>query len=899
MKKEAIAIFIMLALLMPMFAFVIPTSAQEVPQGPWVDEIVFFVEPSEAKGVDMLKAGQMDAYFFPLSDPGLLETVKASPDLWYTRSYGSYNELTFNPVGPEFPATGKLNPFSIPKIREAMNYIVNREYIAEEISGGLAISRYLAITPSFPDYAKLIDTARALELQYSYNFDKAKTIITEEMQKLGAVLTGGKWQYKGEPVTIKCLIRVEDERKEIGDYVSAQLENIGFTIDRMYKTSAEASPIWIRGDPAKGEWHIYTGGWVTTVISRDQADNFDFFYTPRGGLGPLWDAYKPDPEFDYIAERLGRNDFATVEERNALMARALKLSMKDSVRVWLQNRVSPWIARNEVELTADLAGGFYGSWMWPRTFRFKDTVGGTAKIASSMVLNDPWNPVAGSNWIYDQMIIRATYDSALLPDPFTGLYHPNRIKKAEVEVQKGLPVGKTLDWVTLKFVDSIAVPTDAWYGWNATTEQIITTPSETTAKSKVTVYFEDNLFNNKYHDGTEMSLADFIFNFIMTFDRAQTASPVYDPAYVPAYTAFRKDFKGFKIKNADPLVIEYYSDVINLDAEYMAVGAADAFDPEMAFGPAPWHMIAIGWLAEKDNLLAFSPSKAKKLAVDWMSYIAGPSLPILSSKLDEALAAQFIPYEEVLGNNKFYNVTKAEATAKYTALKTWKTARGHFWVGNGPFYLHSVDTVAKSVTIKAFREHPDKADRFAGFAEPKLPEISLTGPSTVIQTLATEFNIGITFKGQPYATDDMDFVKYLIIGPAGDVKGIGSATAVKDGEWKITLSAADTSILPTGSNKIEVVASSKLVSIPSSDSTSFITVSFGDFLSGELGKLRAELEATITTQGTEITDLTQQITDMQGLVSTLNTTVTVSMAVAVIAIIIAIVIAMIPRLRKK
>jgi peptide/nickel transport system substrate-binding protein len=31
--------------------------------------------------------------------------VKESPDLQYIFSYGLYYELTFNPVGPEFPAT--------------------------------------------------------------------------------------------------------------------------------------------------------------------------------------------------------------------------------------------------------------------------------------------------------------------------------------------------------------------------------------------------------------------------------------------------------------------------------------------------------------------------------------------------------------------------------------------------------------------------------------------------------------------------------------------------------------------------------------------------------------------------------------------------------------------------
>ncbi|TDA41693.1 MAG: hypothetical protein DSO07_03245, partial [Thermoproteota archaeon] len=63
----------------------------------------------------------------------------------------------------------------------------------------------------------------------------------------GATLVGGKWQYQGKPVVIKFIIRVEDARKKIGDYVAGQLEKVGFTVERMYKTSREASPLWIEG----------------------------------------------------------------------------------------------------------------------------------------------------------------------------------------------------------------------------------------------------------------------------------------------------------------------------------------------------------------------------------------------------------------------------------------------------------------------------------------------------------------------------------------------------------------------------------------------------------------------------------------------------------------------------
>ena len=73
-------------------------------------------------------------------------------------------------------------------------------------------------------------------------------------------------------------------------------------------TAAEASPIWMAGNPDVGEWHLYTGGWVTTVVARGEAGDFDFVYTPRGMAQPVWQTLDPDPEFNGIADRLNRRD---------------------------------------------------------------------------------------------------------------------------------------------------------------------------------------------------------------------------------------------------------------------------------------------------------------------------------------------------------------------------------------------------------------------------------------------------------------------------------------------------------------------------------------------------------------------------------------------------------------
>lgn len=120
----------------------------------------------------------------------------------------------------------------------------------------------------------------------------------------------------------------------------------------------------------------------------------------------------------------------------------------------------------EVSVTADLAGAIAGSYLWPHTIRRGDEVGGQIRIAMPSILTDAWNPLGGSNWIYDTALVRPTSDLGLIYDPYTGLLYPQRIERAELYALKDLPIGKTLDWVDVIPVDEITVPEDAWVDWD-------------------------------------------------------------------------------------------------------------------------------------------------------------------------------------------------------------------------------------------------------------------------------------------------------------------------------------------------------------------------------------------------------------------------------------------------
>ncbi len=792
---------------------------KEERMGAWVDQVVFTIQPEANAAVAQLQAGDIDIYGAPaINDPELFPRVRDDENLTYFQSFGSYNELTMNPA--EF-TDGRLNPFTNPRIREAMNWLIDRNYVAQEIYGGLAVPKFEPITSAFPDYARYVDKVREIEAKYAYDLEKAREVITAEMEAMGAEMVDGVWSYNGEPITLVFLIRVEDRRRMIGDYISNQLEELGFQVDRQYKTSSEAAALWIRSDPAEGGWHLYTGGWITTAVSRDQGGNFSFFYTPRGLGVPLWQAYTPDEEFDQVSLRLENNDFATLEERDELFRRALELAPQNAFRVWIVDTVGFTPATAGLQVAYDLAGGVAGSSLWPYTIRYEGQVGGTVRWAQQNVLVEPWNPIAGSNWIYDTDVQRATGEFAVNSNPYTGLGVPNRIERAEVVAQTGTPMGKTLDWVTLEFQDEIVVPDDAWVDWDPVEQRFITAAEKytetVTAKTKVTVYYPADLYEKvKWQDGSPFSVADVVMAMIMTFDRGKEESAIFDESAKPSLDSFLSHFKGVRIVSTDPLVIETYDDSFALDAE----NTVTAWWPYYDQGQAGWHALVPGILAEENQELAFSSDKADALEVEWMSYVAGPSLEILQKYLDQAMAESYIPYANTLGQF----VTPEEAAARYQNLANFFEEWGHFWVGTGPFILDDVSPVEGTVTIVRNPDYPDPATKWAGFGEPKLADVEVDGPGQVVAGQEAVFDIFVTFKDDPYPAAEISAVKYLVFDATGTLVATGTAEALADGEYMVTLGGDVTEQMEAGAAKIEVAVTSTVVSIPRFSTFEFVVV---------------------------------------------------------------------------
>ncbi len=796
-------------------------------RGGWLDEINYSVVDSDS-ALTQIGAGTLDIYGDGLASADL-PAIKSS-GLGYKTSNGLYYDIMYNPVPTADPT--RLNPFADRRVREATNWLFDRNYINQEVYAGGGLAKFFPFQTNGADYADLADVARGLEAKYAYNPDKAIEQIATAMTEMGANKgPDGMWQFKGKPVSIIFLVRSDSDgtRVPIGDYVTAQFKKAGFTVDEQYKKSSEASPLVYDSNPAEAQWHAYTAAWSSSIVDRDEANIFQEMYlnTSQQASHPFTDNVA-DPVFQKIGDDLYNSAFSGLAERHELMAQAMQLGLADSLQVWLIDGKQYIPHIKNLQVTADVAAGVDSAQMAAHTLRFTDKEGGVLRYGVPDLLAEPWNAVGGSNWTFDHAAYDRTVSGAFISDPFTGLVWPLMAERAEVTVQSGLPVAKTLDWVTLKTADTITVPEDMWIDWDVAGQRWITVgekyPDGLTAKVKSITTYRPDLFQVlKWHDGSPFSAADIVAGQILQFEQANPKSSIYDETYAPIFEAFADRFRGWKITSTDPLTVEWYDNQYQQDAELDAFPAwpgNTGLQVTWNQGEMPWHVMALGDLAEAAGQLAWFSDKADREGIERTSLVGGPSLEILGKQLNEAQASSFIPWEPTLGQY----VSQEQASARWENLRAWYDEHGHCWLGTGPYYLDKVFSTEKTLTLKTNPEYPDPSDRWERFGEPKLADAVLDGPAQVKIGQEAVFDVTVSFEGKPYESSDIKRVLYLLYDEKGAVVATGDATSVADGKYQVVLSPATTGKLAEGAARLEIAVLPVPVLNPTFTLVDFVTV---------------------------------------------------------------------------
>jgi len=855
MKNRTLVVnsFVLLAILaLPIaYSLILYAEPAEAPNGPYPDELIIFLQASEATVIPKIEAGEMQAWLWWLNIENT-RTADASPQVSLIDAYGLYNELFVNPLR----TTGGFNPFSIKEVREGLNWLIDRRYITNDIWFGRGRPKSTIYKTISPDYARVADFMKILESRYEYDFERAKVQIFTALEEAGATLQVGKWYYDGTPITVRVLIRIEDERRPTGDYVASQLEKLGLTVERIYKGSRDAFRLWgALGPTERGEWHIYTAGWISTAMIAYEDDLAWFMYSPDNA--PVFEVYQPSPLLREAMDKLNNGEYASIEERNELVKTITELSLEDGVHIWyLDQIVSFPYSANLGPFIYDLYGGDQNFWAL-RSLRY-NTTGGTMKLGARAIFVEGFNPAAGFSWLYDVYAYYLVSDYGVYPHPHTGSYIPVR---ASFVVQTAGPEGK------------LSVPTDA-LAYNLDAKEFEPVGENVKAASKVT--FTHTL--GEWHHGQPITRADILYTIAEVYKLVSPESDLYDPvAASPARQIFVDNFRG--IKFISDSVAEVYFDYWHPDDSYIAWYAS-------VWPDTPWELIALGNKVVSEKKTAWSIDRADELGVDMLDLTKGTSLPILADALDVLSDANYVPSE--LSDI----VTQSEAAARWKALQDWYSAKGHFWVSNGIYMFDNANVEALQMTFEAFRRYPFKADKWDAMLTVGVPTVTVTAvPVTVVPGLPATFNLTVTVAGAPY---DKAQMKYLTVDPRGEVVATGTSESLGNGRFSVDLKAEDTAEMAVGTYKMIVITVGEEAALPVTKEITFTVIPELAYfqtqvaaISVELGGRIGTLEGSIDALDTNIRNLTAALNDARNMINALIGLSAVSLIVAIVAVVLA------------
>ena len=776
MIKFKILPIIGLILIGSLFASAIPNTFAE--KGTFVDEIKFIQYLDENTALEEVRNGNLDLYFFRVSSDRLSDS-QSRQGIQVFESTGGYYSILANPAVSE-----KFNPFSIKEIRFALNYLVDRNLIVNELIGGYGtpmISNYGTFSA---DYLSIINEIESFN--FVYNPALANQIITEQLDNVGAKKIENYWYVDDKQIEITFFIRSDDPvRKAIGEILSSELESIGFKVNKDYGDLNKAFVVVYGSNPADQKWNLYTEGWGSSGFSKYDSVSLAQMYSPwfsnmPGNNNPGNWNYKND-YIDTITQKIYSSDFSSEEERASLIREATREGVNESVRVFLASKIDQYVANEDVDGIINALGAGVPTRFTPINAMIEDK---SLVIGVKQIYQGSWNPIGGFSDTYSNQIWLNLYDPGVFAHPFTG---------------KVIPIRS--DWIIENSGKDgvVTVPSDA-ITWDVQSQSWKSVGSDVTATSKVTF----DLKLGDWHHSEKMDMNDILYStyFLFEWGSTQTGSDkTYDSAYSPRAAQNAESFVG--IKPIDNDTIEVYVNYWHFDEAEIASWAS-------AWSSTPWELLAAMENAVIDGKVSFSRSDAASKSTNWLSLIVPHDARIIQEYLNKFKATNYIPLalENVQNDWSYFE-------SRYDTSIEWIEQNDHAVVSNGPFYLDRYSPDSRTIVVRSFDTdgYPLEYGKWKEFEDVKYPKITGVGVSDIVNL---EKPLTITVN-----TEDSTKVYYFISNSKAETVTSG-ILPVNDDIVDISLSEDDMLLLDPGSNTLKVFASSDQVLRPDMYATSFI-----------------------------------------------------------------------------
>ena len=744
----------------------------------YFDSIKFIQYLDENTALEEVRNGNLDVYYYTIS-PDRLETHQAREGLQVFDSTGISYSLLTNPAESD-----KFNPFSSKEIRFALNYLVDRKLIVNELMGGYGSVITSYYSPSEPEYLTIIEQSESYN--FKYNPGLANEIFTKVLTEKGAKKINGKWEIKGKPIEISIFIRSDDPvRKSIGEILSVELEKIGFIVKKDFGDLNKAFVVVYGSNPSDMKWSLYTEAWGRSAFVKYDSIGLAQMYSPwfsnmPGFNDPSYWNYKND-KLDELTQKIYSAEFDTSKQREQLIQEAVTEGVNESVRIFLASKVNQYVANEKISGIVNDFGAGVPSRFTPINAQSEED---EFVIGVKQIYQGAWNPIMGLTDTYSRHIWGIISDPGTFKHPFTGETFPVRV---DWQVETAGPN------------DKLTVPQKAII-WNPTLQKWENISQGTVATSKVTFDFK---FSN-WHNGEMMDMNDILYSLYFTIDwgtQVDKNDKTFDTEYTPRAAQMIESIIGVNQIDADTL--EVYVDYWHFDEGEIAEWGD-------TWSVMPWEISVAMEKAVIDGKVSFSRSGATSKNINWLSLIVPNDAILIKSYLQEFKEENYIPiaFKNDIKNSEYYQ-------NRYDSSINWIENNNHAVISNGPFYLESYAPESRTITVKAFEDdtYPFKIGKWSEFENVQFPIIKKIDLKKVIMK-GDELKIGIK-------TVNSDSILYFLTNNEGELIE-SEKIKVNDENMIINVSVEKTEKLGMGANNIKIFAMSNSVLKPDYYESSFI-----------------------------------------------------------------------------
>jgi len=744
------------------------------------DSVKFIQYLDENTALEEVRNGNLDMYYYRISSDRL-ENQKSREGLEVFDSAGGSYSILVNPA-----ESNQFNPFSIKDVRFALNYLIDRKLIVNELMGGYGAPIISYYSPSDPEYLTIIKQLETFD--FRYNPILAEEMISNALKEKGATKSNGQWEINHKPIEIIIFIRSDDPvRKSIGEILSSELEKIGFVVKKDYGDLNKAFVVVYGSDPAETKWNLYTEGWGRSAFVKYDSVGLAQMYSPwfsnmPGFNNPSYWNYKNE-HLDSITQKIYNSDFQSEDQRADLIQDAIAEGIDQSVRIFLASKIDQYVANEKMHgIINDLGAGVPNRFT-PINSRNNNT---ELVIGVKQIYQGAWNPVMGLSDTYSRQIWGIISDPITFKHPFTGKTFPVR---ADWNVETAGPNGK------------LDLPEDAIM-WDPVGQQWKKVPHGTQAISKVRF---DYKFSN-WHNGQKMDMKDILYSLYFTMEwgtQTDENDKTFDVEFTPIASQAVQTIIG--VKPIDEDTVDVYVNYWHFDEGEIADWAS-------LWSSVPWEISAAMEQAVIDGKASFSRSGATNKNVSWISLIIPNDAKMIQNYLNEFAEKKFIP-KSIESFEPDFNYSDS----RYVSSSKWIRVNNHAVISNGPFYLSAYSPESRTIMLNAFddKTYPFKLGHWLEFEKTEFPKITNVNVPNIIQK-GTELEINVE-------TSQADSILYFLTDINGNAT-LSELINVNKNFTSIKIPGEKTGKLNTGAKDLKIFAISNSVLKPDYYSTSFLVV---------------------------------------------------------------------------